>query len=235
MSKSIVIMQPSFLPWAGYFNLMYQADNFVFLDDVQLEKQSWQTRNRLLIGGKAHWISVPIKHMKISQTIKETLLHNNKQLVTKLEKTITQNYGKHLYYNSAREVLDVLFENLSLCLSELCECIIQFISSKLGIISNVHLSSAIPVSGARTERLVALCEYFEADEYLSPVGSEEYLKLDGFTQKTNILLRFHDYAPQPYPQKGTKKFIPNLSILDVIANLGWKGARQYVQSGKYYD
>ena len=55
------IMQPTYLPWAGYFNLISQVDRFVFLDDVQFEKQSWQTRNRILLQGEECLISVPVR------------------------------------------------------------------------------------------------------------------------------------------------------------------------------
>ena len=63
------IMQPMYLPWAGYFNLIAAVDTFVFLDDVQLERQSWQTRNRILLGGKEVLLSVPTQRVPLDTPI----------------------------------------------------------------------------------------------------------------------------------------------------------------------
>ena len=63
------IMQPTFLPWAGYFNLIAEVDTFVFLDDAQLQKNSWHNRNQILLNHKKHWISVPVKRSNLGQTI----------------------------------------------------------------------------------------------------------------------------------------------------------------------
>ena len=66
------IMQPTYLPWPGYFNLISKADVFVFLDDAQFQKNSWHNRNRILVENKPHWITVPVKHKSLDQKINET-------------------------------------------------------------------------------------------------------------------------------------------------------------------
>ena len=100
------IMQPTFIPWAGYFNLMSQVDNFILLDDVQLEKQSWQTRNLLLINGKAKWISLPVKRFSLSQTINRTVFFDTDRWRGKVMRSFEQNYAKHIYYDAARDIMD---------------------------------------------------------------------------------------------------------------------------------
>ena len=101
----LVVMQPSFLPWAGYFNLMARADDFVFLDDVQLEKQSWQTRNRWLIGGQVHWITVPVRHSHLAQTIAETEVVDTSHWRAKLARGFAQHYGRHRHAADAHAML----------------------------------------------------------------------------------------------------------------------------------
>src|SRR5690242_13477665 len=101
-----VIMQPTFLPWAGYFHLLAEADVFVFLDDVQLSKQSWQTRNRILLNGQPHWISVPIEHRGLSQTIRETPLVHTVQ--EKLCRTLEQTYAHHPYRSTMQSINELL-------------------------------------------------------------------------------------------------------------------------------
>lgn len=224
-------MQPTFLPWAGYFNLMAQADDFVVLDDVQLEKQSWQTRNRWINGGQVQWIIAPVINTHLAQTIAQTEVVAGKHWRDKLTKGFAMNYGRHPHYHAAKEVLDLLVAAPESRLASLNEALIRFIAGRLGLVTRLHRSSDLGVQGIRSERLVALCQYFSAAEYLSPVGSAEYLAEDGFAGRSPARLRFQEFAPQPYPQRGSATFHSHLSVLDVIANLGWTKTRTYVETG----
>ena len=58
----VSIMQPTYLPWIGYFDLIAKADIFVFLDDVQFSRRSWQQRNRVLLDGKEMMLTIPTKN-----------------------------------------------------------------------------------------------------------------------------------------------------------------------------
>lgn len=225
------IMQPTFLPWAGYFNLMSQVDDFVFLDDVQLEKQSWQTRNRLLINGCINWVSLPLRHSKISTSIQETELCDMGRWSKKLTKGFRLNYGKHPHYDAASDIINLLTFETEVKLATLNERVISFVAEKLEITTRLHRAGELGVKGARSSRLISLCEHLKAKEYLSPVGAADYLTEDGFTLKTSTTLRFQDYHPQAYPQKGSRDFFSHLSIVDVIANLGWDRTREYIFKG----
>ena len=224
----LAVMQPSFLPWAGYFNLIAQADNFVFLDDVQLAKQSWQTRNRILVSGQVHWVSLPIRNVGLSQSLAKTEVIADARWLAKMESSFQQNYGRHPYFEDAREVLSRLRNDGRRQLAELNEDIIRFVADRLDLSPNFSRASALHVDGARTNRLVALCEYFEATEYLSPFGASDYLAEDGFEAQAKAALRLQQYAPANYRQAGREDFVPYLSIVDVLANLGWAGTRKYV-------
>jgi hypothetical protein len=228
MSRCLVVMQPTVLPWAGYFNLMAQADNFIFHDDIQLEKRSWQTRNRLIFGGKPSWISLPIRHISERQTIIETEVLIDKKWRGDLDRTFARNYGGHEYYGASREVLDLLLSNDNIKLSKLNETIICFIAEKLKISPRIHLASNLNLPGVRSERLIAFCRNFNAEEYLSPIGSAEYLAMDHFSEDSKSRLRFQNYNPKPYLQKTATTFVSHLSVLDIIANLGWDKTRDYV-------
>jgi hypothetical protein len=231
VTRCVVVMQPTFLPWAGYFNLMAQADDFVFLDDVQLEKQSWQTRNRLIFGSQAHWIVVPVRHTHLAQTIADTEVLDSSRWRAKLATGFTQNYGRHPYFADANEIVDVLLEHPATRLAELNEAVIRFIAGCLGVAPRLHRASSLDAPGVRSGRLVALCKMLGAQDYLSPVGSAEYLEEDHFTDHLQGVLRFQEYTPCAYPQRGMTQFVSHLSIVDVVANLGWKSARYYVQEG----
>lgn len=232
MSKTLVVMQPTFMPWAGYFNLMSQADEFVFLDDVQLEKQSWQTRNRILVQGQVKWLSLPVVHHALEQKIVDTQLFPGTIWRDKMRRGLRMSYARHPYLGDVCELLDYFMSlEAGLSLSQTNQRTICFVAEKLRLSTRCHLSSKLAVAGQRTDRLVAFCHLFGADEYLSPVGSAEYLENDGFASKSAVRLRFQDYQPVSYTQRGVEHFVSHLSILDVLAHLGWKGAADYVQFG----
>ncbi len=159
MSGCLVVMQPTFLPWAGYFNLMAQAEDFVFLDDVQLEKQSWQTRNRLLMNGQPKWISVPVRHERLAQTIVEPEVVDSAHWRGKLGRGFAQAYSKHPYYPDASEVLDLLVSHPATKLATLNEAVIRYVAARLGLTTRIHLASELGIAGIRSERLAAFCEY----------------------------------------------------------------------------
>jgi WbqC-like protein family len=231
MSGCLVAMQPTVLPWAGYFNLMAQADNFIFQDDLQLDKASWQTRNRLIFGGNVVWVSVPIRHVSEKQTILETAVLIDQKWRDRLTKTFSRSYSHHKHSAPARAILDVFLSNSATNLAEHSEHVICFIAEKLQISPTIYRASDLQISGVRSGRLIAYCEYFAAEEYLSPVGSAAYLAKDRFSDRSQATLRFQNYNPQPYPQNNATQFVSHLSIVDVVANIGWDRARQYVMSG----
>ena len=225
-----VIMQPTFFPWAGYFNLASHADVFVFLDDVQLEKQSWQTRNRILLQGKPVWISVPVLHRSVRQTIGETEVCDQYKWRGKLLRQLEQGYAKHPYSAQAIEVPGTLPHIGSTSLADINIALLREFCGRLGLAPKFARSSELGIAGERSERLIRICERFGCDEYLSPAGAADYLAADRFVDQTSIGLTFQRYVPMPYGQPRVGEFVSHLSIIDIVANLGWQAAAQYVRT-----
>lgn len=224
-----VIMQPTYLPWAGYFNLISQADFFVFFDDVQYEKRSWQSRNRILISGKPHWISVPVIHTNQIQKICDTLIDDSQKWREKQQRTLRQNYAKHRYVSELSGLIEIIGDESIKGLSELNIGIIKHVCSLLHLECDFVLSSELGLPGKRSDKLIAICEHLKCDEYISPQGSAEYLAEDRFSEKTKVRLQFQEFLPAPYQQPGTDAFVSHMSIFDVIANIGVEAASAYVR------
>ena len=87
------IMQPTYLPWAGYFSLIDSVELFVFLDDVQIERQSWQTRNRVCIGGREQMLTVPVKKTGLLTQIRDARVNDAANWRKKHQKSLHQAYG----------------------------------------------------------------------------------------------------------------------------------------------
>jgi hypothetical protein len=228
--KTIAIMQPTFLPWCGYFHLAEQSDVFVFLDDVQLEKQSWQTRNRLIVNREPMWISIPVVHLKSTQSIAETKVFESSNWREKLARTFLLNYRNHPFSDEAKETVDQILKCDSDSLALINETVIKFIAERLGIKTQFVKSSSLAISQKRTDKLISICEFFQADVYLSPRGAREYLEADRFAERTPVKLSFQSFSQPPYVQKGMKDFVPHISILDMIANIGFDRTSEIIRS-----
>jgi hypothetical protein len=225
-----VVMQPTFFPWAGYFNLMTQADCFVFLDDVQLEKQSWQTRNRILNQGTVSWISVPVLHKNLDQQIIQTETFEQSRWREKLYRQLQQSYARHEYREDMLALAAGLTEISTTNLAGINISLILSCCEKMNIVpKNVWRSSEMDVPDRRTTRLINICERLGCDEYLSPRGASSYLAQDRFCERSPIKLTFQDFSPMPYQQKSSAEFVSHLSIIDLVANIGWAGAAEYVR------
>jgi hypothetical protein len=226
--KQCSIMQPTYLPWAGYFNLVAKADIFVFLDDAQLQKNSWHNRNRLLVNHVPHWITVPVKRNFLAQSIKETEIDSTQNWRVKQSKLLQQTYSKHPFAKDALSICSVIERSTIEHLAELNIFLIRWVLDQLDIETEILLSSELGVEGKRTDRLIELLHKLHVDCYVSPKGAMDYLEEDGFRSQTEIKLLYQDFNPAPYKQHRHADFESHLSIVDVVANLGWGGAKKYV-------
>jgi hypothetical protein len=221
-------MQPTFLPWLGYFELILSSDVFVILDDAQYSKGSWGNRNKICINNEEHLITVPIIKKKLGQTFLESKINDNVNWRRKLKSKIELNYSKHDNFKCIESLLDVIKDENNDTLGELNIKLIENITKKLGISNKILFSSKLGIHGKRTDRLVKILEYINADYYISPNGAKEYLEKDNFSGICNISLSYQNYKIKPYPQKNNKKFISHLSIIDAIANLGYEKVRDII-------
>tara|TARA_B110000259_G_C13896175_1_gene354967 strand:- start:33 stop:707 length:675 start_codon:yes stop_codon:yes gene_type:complete len=221
-------MQPHYLPWPGYFNLMSKVDKYIFLDDVQFSKNSWQSRNQIIIDNHKKWITIPTKKSSLKTNINSKLIDFSKNWQLKQSKTIIQAYSKHSYIKDLEELMNFCNTIKLLNLSDYNIEILKFLSFKLHIKVEFIKSSVFNSKKERTYRVIEILEKIKASEYLSPIGAKDYLEQDKFNEITKVKLKFNDFQSMPYVQKKFKPFLPNLSIIDLIANLGWTEATRYV-------
>jgi hypothetical protein len=221
-------MQPAYLPWTGYFNLISSVDTFVFLDNVQLQKNYWHTRNRILVNQKPHWISVPVKREKLGQSIAETKLDDSQRWRSKHVKLLQQVYSKHPFSEDILELCEFLQNDDSIYLAELNIQLIKWFLFKMKISTTVVLASDLNIEGKRTERIINILKELKASCYLSPKGAKEYLEEDGFLKQKFVKLEFQNFESLQYSQYKKNEFESYLSIVDMLANLGWHATKKYI-------
>jgi hypothetical protein len=221
------IMQPTYLPWAGYFNLIHRASRFVFLNDVQFAKPSWQMRNRLLLQGQTHFITVPTVGSR-NQLICDVRLAQD-DFRTKHRRLLEHAYAKHPHGPALLEVvLPVLADQSLEKLQDLNLQLIFALCRALGLSSDFICSSELEAEGQRSERLASILRKLGEHDYLSPPGSADYIAEDAVLQAAGVRVEYQHFEPHPYPQRSAVNFEARLSIVDVVANLGFELAHKYV-------
>lgn len=221
--KRVVIYQPFYLPWIGYFDMMQAADVFVYYDDVLLSKKSWQNRNRIKSPTGPIWLSVPVK---IKNRLTNYLLIKDAQIIdsTILKKhlqAIALNYKKAPFYDEIYPSLEKIMNKKYDLLFDLDLALLQFFISYLGIKTKFVKSSELAITdNDPTMRLVRICQHFKATHYLTGNAAKDYLQESAFAEN-NIVLQYHQYQHPVYKQQWGE-FIPYLSIIDLIMNEGKK-------------
>ena len=226
---TLAIMQPTYLPWAGYFNLISRVQRFVFLNNVQLDKPSWQVRNRILLNGQIQLITVPTLGPR-EQRIDETLLDGHTWRRKHLQ-MLKHAYGKHPHGGEVVERLSSVLQDEGITgLEQLNVRLIRLLCESLGLECSFSSASEVDTQGTRSLRLVELCRHFGASHYLSPAGSRGYIEAERAFDGQDIRVEYQNFVPVAYAQRGAAEFVPSLSIVDVAANLGWGKAGDYVRA-----
>lgn len=217
--KSLAVIQPSYIPWLGYFDQIARSDIFVFYDDVQYDKNGWRNRNRIKTSQGPVWLSVPVlKSGRTRQLINEVEIDNSGPWARKHIKTIAQAYAKAPYVNLVIARLKPVLKRPWHFLSDLNIEIITVLCQMMGITTPLYRSSALRVEGDRNGRLIALCKHFNAMNYLSGNAAQSYLDVSAF-EKCNLSVTWQNYRHPGYSQLHGP-FMPHLSIVDLLMMVG---------------
>lgn len=231
--KTVAIMQPTFLPWVGYFDLLDQVDEFVFLDNVQFEKQSWQQRNRILGPRGPEWVTVAVLSKgRFGQNISEVEI-KTRDFPTKHLRTIAHHYTRTPFFGDFWDDLKSILMSVeaSPSLAQLNMNLIRWMTKCFQLNASFRLASELQPEGGRAERLISLIKGLGGTRYISPLGAAAYLKLDEHLfSEAGIDIMFQNYEPAPYRQQHSG-FVEGVSALDILFNEG-ADAGQIIRSGR---
>lgn len=234
MPETCVIMQPTYLPWCGYFDLIDQSDVFIFLDDVQFSKQSWQQRNRIRTTNGLEWLTVPVKTKgRTFQEIRATEI-NNPDFFEKHLRALEQNYNKTRYYTDISSIVKQEFRQGQSLLVNLNCGIIRALCLYSDMKCKFVFSSQFPSSKTRTERLVELCQKVQCGRYLTTPGSLDYLQTTShYFRDAGLDVFVHQYQHPVYEQR-YQPFLPYASTLDLLFNCG-PDSLKIIRSGRQHS
>lgn len=217
----ISIMQPSYLPYVGFFDLMKRCDAMVLLNDVQYTKNDWRNRNRVKTPQGTCWLTIPMGAHK-KKKLNEVKTPDGDWRETHI-KTLRMNYARAAAFREYMPGIEKIInmKPLTATLDMFNVLSIIEIMKMTGVKCGIRCSSGIGFSHEqKTDRLISICKYMIANEYLSPNGSKPYLEEDKF-KKAGIRVIWQDYKPKEYPQQWGP-FVSHLSIADLILNCGGK-------------
>jgi len=216
-----VIMQPNYIPWSGYFNLIWNSDVFVFLDHVQYTKNEWINRNRIKTKDGWVYLTIPIQTSgKLYQSIAQAEIDNKIDWRGKHWRSLLMNYAKAPYFKEISALCEDVYSQEWKSIGELNIYFIKKILDFLNIKKKILISSEMDFTGHKTDLVIDICKKVQADEYLSPARASVYIEEEKFKQN-NIKLIYQTYSDNHpvYPQLGGN-FISHLSILDLLFNCG---------------
>ena len=231
----VVILQPSYIPWRGYFDQIFRADLFVFYDDVQYDKRGWRNRNQIKTARGKQWLTIPV-HSHRAQ-IENIPIH---QIRIVWDNAWGENHLKALQHAYARaphfgRYLPLLERFYGRHDEFLADFTIDFTVALARELGNTHTrfqrSSEIPgIEGKKTDRLIQILQAVGAVHYISGPSASDYIEQEKF-ERARITLEYMEYNYPEYPQL-YPPFDPYVSILDLLFMTG-PGAPQYIFKGSH--
>ena len=213
----LAIMQPYFMPYIGYFQLINSTDIFVVADNMQYTKRGWFNRNRILENGESKLFTIPLKKCNHRVNVNQRFLANNSiKERNRILKQIQCNYAKAPFFTDNYPIVrrpflvdeNNLFEFIYRSITELYS--VLDIKTKIYILSSININHDLPAQ----DRIIEVCKHFEADIYINSIGGKALY--DQVVFKNNgINLKFIKSKDIKY-QQFNHDFVPWLSIIDVL-------------------
>ncbi len=227
--KRVAVVQPNYIPWKGYFDLIRAVDEFVLYEDAQYTRRDWRNRNRIKTAAGTAWLTIPVVSKGLYlQRIDEARVEAG--WTRKHWSSLLHAYARAPHFDAFRGPVEAAYRSLEAepMLARVDCSLIAAICGMLAIDTPITSTACYPSSGDETERLVGICRQAGATHYLSGPAARAYIRPELF-ERAGIVLEYADYSGYPeYPQLHGA-FVHQVSVLDLIFNTG-AGAHHYLKS-----
>lgn len=207
------IMQPYFLPYIGYFQLIKAVDKYVVYDDVNYIKRGWINRNNILVNNQKQLFTISLKDASQNKLINEIQIEDD---FKKFSKTVQMNYRKAPYFEEGLALLNRITnypnKQLALFITNSINEVLQYLQINTEIILSSSIQKNCSLKGE--DKILDICIHIEASTYINAIGGQELYNREEFRIK-GIDLYFLNPQIKPYSQF-KNEFVSHLSILDVI-------------------
>jgi hypothetical protein len=209
------IMQPYFLPYIGYWQLIKAVDVFVIYDNIQYTKKGWINRNRFLQNEHDELFSISLKKgsdfLNVDQRFLSPDFKRNK-LIAMFQSAYSKAPKKNEILPLISEIINCQEENLFKYIYNSIVKICEYLelNTKMVISSSVDIDHSLKAE----DKILAICKVLCAETYINSIGGIELYSKELF-KGHGVELQFIKSKPVEYKQFDNE-FVPWLSILDVL-------------------
>ncbi len=221
---NVVILQPSYIPWRGYFDQIRRADLFIFYDDVQYDKHGWRNRNQIKTAQGKQWLTIPVHSKGVTEgvPIKDVQIDGSKPWAKNHLKALTFAYNKAPYFKKYLPLIESFYDRRDESLADFTIFTTETITRALGIQSTRFMRSSeiSGIDGQKTDRLIQILTQVGAKHYISGPSARDYIEQDKF-DAAGITLEYIKYDYPVYEQL-YPPFDSFVSVLDLLFMTGEK-------------
>jgi len=225
--KTVVIHQPDFMPYLGFFHRLLHADLYIVLDDVQFLRRGWHHRDKIKTPHGDKWFTLGLQKSPQNEKINNIMLNHEDWKQEHLNLFI-QNYKKAPYYAEIFPYIELLYSNKFDKMIDFNMISITMLMKLFNISIEMEYSSKYNLQTKANELLSDLLQKVEATNYLSGIGAKDYFDSKPFND-ANIEVIWQDFKHPIYPQLHGE-FIPYLSSIDLLFNCGIDKSREILRN-----
>jgi hypothetical protein len=224
----VVVLQSNYIPWKGYFDLINDADLFIFYDEVQYTKNDWRNRNQICTKNGLQWLTIQIYKDAVNGKISDVKLSPKWQ--KQHFKSLYLGYKSAPQFKQLEELMnDYLLDKKWTSLKDLNHYLIKKISLNIGMKTIFEDSTKYLLEGNKVERLLNLLVQVGATEYISGPSGKNYLNdFEYLFEENNIKLTYKIYPHYKEYLQLNKSFTNSVSILDTIAHIPYDNIQEYI-------
>lgn len=223
-------MQPYFMPYIGYWQLMNLVDQYVIYDDVNFIKGGWINRNRILVNGAPKYFNVPMLGSSSNVLINEVRVDHNAAVTRKSLRSIEGAYKKAPYFDIVNPMLEEVLwcgeDNIAKYIEHSFRVICKYLDIRTELIVSSDLDKDTALKGQ--DKVIAICRLLGATEYYNAIGGRELYSYEAFREH-GLQLKFVETKNIVY-QQFDNTFQPNLSIIDVMMFNSRDKIREYLEA-----
>lgn len=227
MSKIVVIHQPDFIPYLGFFHRLLHCDHFVLLDHVQFNKRGWHHRDKVKGPKGPRWLTIPIDHKICFSKINEARINNYLDWRTSHLNIIRSYYRKTKYFYEIFPAIENIYRIGYDLMVDLNIAFLKFLFAIFSIDIDYSLSSSLNIGTHKSQAHIDIVKKIGGDTYLSGIGARDYMDSALFKDQ-GIKLKWQDFTHPVYPQL-YGEFVPCLSSIDLLFNCGIEESRKILR------
>ncbi|MCX5712628.1 MAG: WbqC family protein [Candidatus Omnitrophica bacterium] len=227
MAKTVVIHQPDFIPYPGFFHRLLHCDCFVLLDHVQFNRRGWHHRDKIKGLQGETWLSIPIRNIGKIKQIDKARIDNSTNWQKRHLNMLNSYYGKAKYFDKIFPAISAIYNQPVDLMTEFNYKFLKLLMELLDIRVDCFFSSDMQIQTKKNQMNVDIVRKIGGSRYFSGLGAKDYIDAELF-KKNGIELVWQKYNAPVYPQLHGE-FLPNLSSVDLLFNCGVEDSRKILR------